>query len=168
MTRAAIYARVSTDEQAERQTIENQLAACPAYCERQGHEVFAEYLDEGVSGTVPFIERPAGAQLIAAAEASELDLAITYRLDRYGRDALVCCSSKRSNCHMNSRRGRSWPGSTVVTFCRRLKAASHSSSHAISVAEIRSTWTAARCSCDGTSSETAEINASLALASGLA
>ena len=58
MTRAAIYARVSTDEQAENRTIEIQTKACREYCQRKEYEVVGEFLDDGVSGTVPFAERP--------------------------------------------------------------------------------------------------------------
>ena len=90
MTRAAIYARVSTDEQAERQTVQNQLDACRAYCERQGYEVVSEHLHEGVSGVTPFHERNGGSQLLNAADAGDLDCVVAYRLDRFGRDALVC------------------------------------------------------------------------------
>jgi site-specific DNA recombinase len=88
--RAAIYARVSTDEQAEKQTIKNQLTACRDYCERQGYEVVGEFLDDGVSGTVPFADRAGGAQLIALADKREIDVVVSYRLDRFGRDAIVC------------------------------------------------------------------------------
>ena len=90
MTTAAIYARVSTDEQSERGTIETQLAACRAYCEKAGLELRQEFKDEGVSGTVPLADRPAGARLIAAADAKSFEVVVCYRLDRFGRDALVC------------------------------------------------------------------------------
>jgi site-specific DNA recombinase len=40
MTRAAIYARVSTARQAERDlSLPDQIAQCRAHCERQGWEV---------------------------------------------------------------------------------------------------------------------------------
>ena len=72
MTRAAIYARVSTDEQASRGTIENQIHSCRDYCEKAGFEVIEEFLDEGVSGTIPLIERPEGARLIAATDSKSV------------------------------------------------------------------------------------------------
>ena len=90
MTTAAIYARVSTDEQADKNTIENQLSRCRAYCEQAGYEIIQEFRDEGVSGTVSLVERPAGARLIAAADAKSFEVVVCYRLDRFGRDALVC------------------------------------------------------------------------------
>ena len=95
MTRAAIYARVSTDEQASRGTIENQIHSCRDYCEKAGFEVIKEFLDEGVSGTIPLIERPEGARLIAGADDHNFDVVVSYRLDRLGRDALVCQLAKR-------------------------------------------------------------------------
>ena len=93
--RAAIYARVSTDEQASRGTIENQIHSCRDYCEKAGFEVIEEFLDEGVSGTIPLIERPEGARLIAGADDHNFDVVVSYRLDRLGRDALVCQLAKR-------------------------------------------------------------------------
>lgn len=90
MTTAAIYARVSTDEQAEKHTIENQLDACRSYCERAGFEVVNEFLDAGVSGTVALAERPAGARLIADADAKSFEVVVCYRLDRFGREVVTC------------------------------------------------------------------------------
>ena len=51
--------------------------------------------DEGVSGTIPLIERPEGARLIAGADDHNFDVVVSYRLDRLGRDALVCQLAKR-------------------------------------------------------------------------
>jgi len=65
--KTAIYARVSTEGQAERQTIESQLLACRDYCAQHNYEVIGEYLEDGVSGSVPFADRPAGARLLADA-----------------------------------------------------------------------------------------------------
>jgi predicted site-specific integrase-resolvase len=44
--RAAIYVRVSTDEQ----SVENQEAELRATAERMGHEIVAVYRDKGFSG----------------------------------------------------------------------------------------------------------------------
>jgi site-specific DNA recombinase len=50
--RAAIYARVSTSEQARGGTsIGTQLERCRAEAERRGYEVVDEFVEEGVSGT---------------------------------------------------------------------------------------------------------------------
>jgi len=51
MPTAAIYARVSTDDQADRQTpIADQIAACERYAASQGWAVAARFSDPGISG----------------------------------------------------------------------------------------------------------------------
>jgi DNA invertase Pin-like site-specific DNA recombinase len=50
MTRAAIYARVSTARQAERDlSLPDQIAQCRAYCERQGWEAVEVFCEPGAS-----------------------------------------------------------------------------------------------------------------------
>ena len=50
MTRAAIYARVSTARQAERDlSLPDQITQCRAYCERQGWEVVEVFCEPGAS-----------------------------------------------------------------------------------------------------------------------
>ena len=82
MMRTAIYARVSTEAQAERQTIESQLTACREFCAKQGYEVAGEFPDDGVSGAIPFADRPEGAKLLDARP----ERVIIYCPDRLGRD----------------------------------------------------------------------------------
>ena len=84
----AIYARVGTEEQAERQTIQNQLIACREYCHNHGYQISAEYTDEGVSGSVSFGERPGGKQLLEDAQAGKFSIALILRLDRLSRDVI--------------------------------------------------------------------------------
>lgn len=49
--RVAIYARVSTTEQAEEgYSIDEQTRLLRQYCEREGYEVYKEYVDRGISG----------------------------------------------------------------------------------------------------------------------
>lgn len=88
--RVAIYARVSTDEQAERQTIESQLHACREYAARQEWEVVAEFRDEGVSGSTPLEERTEGQRLLTAAQDDAFERVLVYRLDRLSRDTIGC------------------------------------------------------------------------------
>ncbi len=95
MTRAAIYARVSTDEQASRGTIENQIHSCRDYCEKAGFEVIEEFLDEGVSGTIPLIERPEGARLIAATDSKSVAVVVVYRMDRLSRDVFEGLTARK-------------------------------------------------------------------------
>ena len=80
--KTAIYARVSTEGQAERQTIESQLLACREYAAQKGYEVVGEFLDDGVSGSIPFAERRAGLALLTKAP----ERVVIYCPDRLGRD----------------------------------------------------------------------------------
>lgn len=86
MTRAAIYARVSTDGQAERSTIDNQIDACHAYIKRNGWEAVVVIKDEGVSGATPFADRPGGRELMALAESHEVDKVVILCADRLARN----------------------------------------------------------------------------------
>jgi len=88
MTRAAIYARVSTDAQAERNTIETQLIHARDYCEAKGWPVAGEFADDGISGTIPFKDRPEGGRLLQAAEDKDFDCVVIYSADRLGRDTV--------------------------------------------------------------------------------
>lgn len=49
--RASLYARVSTDEQANRDnSIPAQIRALREYCKKNDITIYNEYIDEGVSG----------------------------------------------------------------------------------------------------------------------
>ena len=84
----ATYARVSSDEQRDRQTILNQRAALSR---RLGSEpdvlVFKHYEDDGVSGTIPLEDRPAGRALARDARVGRFSQIWVVRADRLGRDA---------------------------------------------------------------------------------
>ncbi len=84
----ATYARVSSDEQRDRHTVRNQRAALSR---RLGSEpgvfVFRHYEDDGVSGTVPFEDRPAGRALARDARVGRFSQVWVVRSDRLGRDA---------------------------------------------------------------------------------
>lgn len=85
----ALYFRVSTEDQRDRQTIETQAGEVRRYCAQHDIPVYREYADDGVSGTVPFEQRPAGARLLTDARAGHFDTVLVYKLDRLGRDPLV-------------------------------------------------------------------------------
>src|SRR5215207_4825045 len=87
--RIALYLRVSSEEQVERESIGTQEEFLADYCKLYGHEVAGIYKDEAVSGTVPLLERPGGRRLIEDAKASKFASAIVYKLDRIGRTLLV-------------------------------------------------------------------------------
>ena len=82
----AIYVRVSTEEQRERQSINTQRDFGKRYCDLHELAVFEVYADDGVSGTVPLEQRPGGMQMLQAARTHKFDQLIVYKLDRIGRD----------------------------------------------------------------------------------
>jgi site-specific DNA recombinase len=83
--KVAIYARVSSDEQAERNTVQGQLDYLRDRCRLEQVEVFGEYIDEGISGTVAFDQRPGGARLLVDAKAKKFSMVLVYRIDRLAR-----------------------------------------------------------------------------------
>src|SRR3954470_3228176 len=85
-TRAvAIYARVSTEDQAERATIKSQLDFLRRFVDLHDLPVAGEYVDDGISGTVPLADRSEGQRLLLDAEAGRFGVVLVYRLDRLGR-----------------------------------------------------------------------------------
>lgn len=79
--RVAIYARVSTGEQ----TPDNQLRELRAVAERMGWQVPEEYVDYGVSGAKGRDRRPAYDRLYSAIVRREIDLVMSWSVDRLGR-----------------------------------------------------------------------------------
>jgi DNA invertase Pin-like site-specific DNA recombinase len=85
VARVAIYARVSTQD--GRQETENQLRELRAYCERQGYEVYREYV-ENESGRKGRRERSEFAELFRDAERRRFDLLLFWSLDRFSREGI--------------------------------------------------------------------------------
>jgi site-specific DNA recombinase len=84
--RAALYARVSTEEQRERESIQSQLEFGRRYAATHEITIVGEYADEAVSGTVPFQMRLEGRRLLEDLREKKFDLVLTFRLDRLGRE----------------------------------------------------------------------------------
>ena len=87
--RVALYLRVSSEEQRDRETIELQREFLANYCELYGFEAAETYADDGVSGTIPLHERVEGKRLLDDAKAGRFDTVLVYKLDRLGRSLLV-------------------------------------------------------------------------------
>lgn len=83
--RVALYGRVSTEDQHERQTIQSQVEFLRSYCNLYALHIVDEYLDDGISGAVALDERPEGRRLLDDAKAGRFSEVIVYRLDRLGR-----------------------------------------------------------------------------------
>jgi site-specific DNA recombinase len=82
--RAAIYARVSTEEQAaEGHSIEAQLRITREFVEHRGWLVIREYTDPGFSGTND--RRPAFEQMIESAYTGDIQVIAFHKLDRFSR-----------------------------------------------------------------------------------
>jgi len=84
--RVAIYARVSTQRQAQTQTIEQQVERLRAYVQQQGWTLREEqiFLDDGYSGAE--LNRPGLDQLRDQAGGGELDRVILTAPDRLARN----------------------------------------------------------------------------------
>ena len=78
--RAAIYARVSTDE--GRQTPETQLRELREYAERRGFDLVGEYVDHASGRTN---DRTDYKRLLSDARARKLDVVLVWRYDRFAR-----------------------------------------------------------------------------------
>jgi len=95
--RVAPYLRVSSDDQAERGTIQTQADEIRRrLAGEEGVLIVGEYADEGVSGTMALEDRPAGARLLADARARLFDEVWVYKLDRLGRDLIELAIAGRS------------------------------------------------------------------------
>jgi DNA invertase Pin-like site-specific DNA recombinase len=81
MTRVAIYARVSTGGQ----TTENQLRELRAVAKRLGHQVVAEFKDNGISGAKGRDQRPGLNSLLEGVTRRDFDKVMAWSVDRLGR-----------------------------------------------------------------------------------
>lgn len=83
--RIALYARVSTDEQARSYSIQEQIVAGQAYAEQNGWAVVEAYVDSGYSGTNA--KRPTFQRLLHDARQGRFDAVVVHKLDRFYRNA---------------------------------------------------------------------------------
>lgn len=95
MINGACYVRVSTDNQLENYSIEEQTDRLKAYCKAKDIAIVKFYTDGGYSGGN--INRPALQQLLSDVENKSLDAVIVYKLDRLSRsqkDTLMLIEDK--------------------------------------------------------------------------
>jgi len=81
ITRAALYARVSTVNNGQDPTL--QTRELREYCEHRGWVIFEEYVDAGVSGSKD--SRPELNRLVADAHQRRFDAVLVWKLDRFDR-----------------------------------------------------------------------------------
>lgn len=89
---AAIYARVSNDEEGKSDSVPVQLTECRAFATQQGLTVVAEFSDDGISGYARG-NRPGFLSLMRAIAAREFDAVVFRDVDRIARgpDLPVIC-----------------------------------------------------------------------------
>lgn len=83
--KAAIYLRVSTEEQTERYGLDMQRSRCLKYCEYQNLEVVEIYEDAGITGST--VDRPALQRLLLDARNGKWEVVVVYKVDRLSRSA---------------------------------------------------------------------------------
>jgi DNA invertase Pin-like site-specific DNA recombinase len=79
--RAALYLRVSTDDQ----TTDNQRQALEAVAEQRGWTVVKAYEDDGISGSKGRDKRPGLDEMLKDATRGKFDVLLCWSVDRLGR-----------------------------------------------------------------------------------
>jgi site-specific DNA recombinase len=88
--RAAIYARVSTEEQVEGYSIDAQRRTFQTFAKDRQWEICREYIDEGKSARTDNInKRPAFKEMVADALAGQFDVLVVHKLDRFARNLRI-------------------------------------------------------------------------------
>jgi site-specific DNA recombinase len=77
------YVRVSTENQLENYSIEEQTARLNAYCSAKGWTLLHTYIDGGYSGGNT--DRPALQQMLKDIPQNKIDAVVVYKLDRLSR-----------------------------------------------------------------------------------
>ncbi|MFG1945592.1 recombinase family protein [Nonomuraea sp. NPDC048826] len=85
--RAAIYARVSTEDQIDNTSLDDQIRICRRYAEERGWSVVAVYREEGFTGTRQ--QRPEWSQLMKHAAAQAFDVVVVMNWKRFARNARI-------------------------------------------------------------------------------
>ncbi|MEH6940809.1 recombinase family protein [Bacillus sp. JJ722] len=81
MIRAALYIRVSTQDQVENYSIESQQERLEAYCKAKNWLIYDTYIDGGFSGSTT--DRPDLQRMLR--DMKEFDAVVVYKLDRLSR-----------------------------------------------------------------------------------
>lgn len=85
--RAALYERVSTDEQEKFGfSIAAQIDNLEEFCQKNDYKIVDHYTDAGVSGGKAALKRPAMARLIQDVQDGKIDIVLFTKLDRWFRN----------------------------------------------------------------------------------
>jgi len=88
--RAAVYARVSSEEQVEGYSIDAQRRAFQALVKGREWTAYREYIDEGKSARTDNINRrPAFKEMVVDALAGKFDVLVVHKLDRFSRNLRI-------------------------------------------------------------------------------
>ncbi len=88
--RAAIYVRVSSDEQVDGYSLDAQRRAAIHHCDAQGWTVIREFRDEGKSArTDDLKKRPQFSAMLEDADQGLFDVVVVHKLDRFARNRSV-------------------------------------------------------------------------------
>lgn len=80
------YCRVSTEQQLDGQSLGMQERTIQGYCIMYNLQLTRNFIEEGVSASIPFAERPQGKNILDSLEPG--DVIITPKLDRMFRSSL--------------------------------------------------------------------------------
>lgn len=96
MKRAALYVRVSTQEQKlHGMSVDTQITALEAYCKANNLTVYKIYNDAGISARKAYKRRPALLEMLKDCQDKKIDIVLFTRLDRFFRsvpDYYACVS----------------------------------------------------------------------------
>ena len=87
--RVAVYARVSTEHEAQINALENQLEWYKIECSRHSDwEIVEVYVDQGITGTQAQ-KRPEFLRMMEDAQKGKFDLIITREVSRFARNTVL-------------------------------------------------------------------------------
>ncbi len=122
LDKLTVYLRVSSDEQKQQGTIENQRREAERYLAAHDVTPYSWYANDGVSGKRMLAQRPEGQRLLADIAAGQVKTVLVCKLDRFGRtlrhmldavDQLTAAGCTPATAHPGSGRGiwsRQHPG----------------------------------------------------------
>lgn len=94
--KAAIYARVSTDDQADKgYSLPSQLDGCRQYIDQLEYSIVAEFREDS-SGAIPVADRPQGKRLAEMVKFREVDAVVVHQVDRLSRDIVDLLATVRN------------------------------------------------------------------------
>jgi site-specific DNA recombinase len=85
----AIAVRVSKGDGGETGTVEVQQQYLEEFCRFRRYTIVETYIDDGVSGALPFAQREDGARLLRDVRRGKFQAVVVYKVDRVGRSVKV-------------------------------------------------------------------------------